>query len=302
MQDADWDIFRIVLAVADAGSAVAAADVLGINASTVLRRIARFEEQQGVKLFDRHQSGYTPTLECTAVLDHVRKMEQQVGKISRSLSGKDLRLEGRVSLTTTDTFLDTILPPLLKEFSKSHKNIQVDVLVTTSRLNLRQNDADVALRATREPSETLIGHKISKLSFGVYGSEEMLTNTDSLTLDHAIEHLPWVGLGEELSGSPPYEWMEKNIAKNNIHLFTTSFGSVCRCVAAGNGVAILPSYLGDITPNVQRVEGPIVELDTDLWVLTHRGYRDAARVRAFTDFLVPALREHRILLQGGERD
>ena len=107
MQNMDWDIFRLVVAVADGGSAVAAAERLGVNASTVLRRISRFENDNGVRLFERRQTGYTPTAECEAVIRTAREIEASVAGIGRELLGRDLRLEGRLAVTTTDSLLNS---------------------------------------------------------------------------------------------------------------------------------------------------------------------------------------------------
>ena len=117
MQNIDWDIFRFVVAVADKGSAVSAAESLGVNASTVLRKITRFEEENGICLFERRQTGYSPTVECAAVVEAARQIEQSVAGISRDILGRDLRLEGSVTVTTTDSFLNSILARHIATFS-----------------------------------------------------------------------------------------------------------------------------------------------------------------------------------------
>ena len=130
MQNIDWDIFRFVVAVADKGSAVSAAQSLGVNASTVLRKIGKFEEENGIRLFERRQTGYSPTVECAAVVEAARQIEQSVASISRDILGRDLRLEGRVTVTTTDSLLNSVLAPHISAFSRRNPRIQIEVSVT----------------------------------------------------------------------------------------------------------------------------------------------------------------------------
>jgi len=102
----DWDDLRYILSVYDNGSALAAAQTLGVNATTVQRRVGRFEKQNGVRLFERLKSGYSPTPECEALVRASRDIEESTQRIKREILGRDLRLEGRITVTSTDTFVD----------------------------------------------------------------------------------------------------------------------------------------------------------------------------------------------------
>lgn len=298
MHNADWDIFRLIIAVADSGSAVAAAARLGVNPSTVLRRIAKFEEKNGIRLFDRRQTGYTPTLQCAAVVETARLMEQNVNDISRDILGSDLRLEGTVSFTTTDTFLESLLAPSLAQFARLQPQIRVEVTVTNSRLNLTRHDADVALRASSQPPESLIGQRISSLEFGIYGEHHWVEQESLSTKNVQLQSLPWIGAGESLSGSPVGKWIAENVPESAIVLSVDTFPAMMACAEAGTGLAVLPCCLGDRKATLTRIGEPVAAMRSSLWLLTHKGYRNAARVRAFVDFIAPALRANRPLLEG----
>ncbi len=298
MQSVDWDIFRVIVAVADSGSAVAASERLGVNASTVLRRIAKFEEQHGLRLFERHQTGYTPTAQCEAVVETARTIEQNVADISRDILGSDVRLEGTVSFTTTDTFLESILAPYLAEFSKLHPKIHLEVAVTNSRLNLTRHDADVALRPSSKPPETLIGQRVSGLAFAVYRAKDALGDVGSFDGDPFRSVHPWVGIGDSLQGSPVGKWIADNVPEENIVISADTFPAIAHCAKAGAGLAVLPCCLGDRDPALERIGVPLDNVEIALWLLTPRGYRNAARVRAFIDFIAPALRSARPLFEG----
>src|SRR3712207_1272522 len=112
----DWEDLRFVLAVADARSLAAAARALGVNHTTVLRRVVAFEERLGVRLFDRLASGYALTAGGEELLATARGMAEIVAGLERKLAGQDLRLEGTLRVTTTDTLMASILPSLLARF------------------------------------------------------------------------------------------------------------------------------------------------------------------------------------------
>ena len=294
----DWDIFRVVMAVADSGSAVAAASKLGVNPSTVLRRIAKFEDDNGVRLFERHQTGYAPTVECAAFVEAARQIEHRVAEISRDILGRDLRLEGKLTVTTTDTFLHTLLAQQIAEFSARHSRIRIDITVTNTRLNLTRHDADVAIRASKKPPETLIGQRVSGVAFAVYGSTALINALPARRRLEDCRELPWVGIGETLTGSPIGPWLQENVPADSIIMTADTFTAIRDCAVAGCGFAVLPCCLGDRTKALERITPPVREMETSLWVLTHADLRGAARVKAFTEHVVRWLRANRDALEG----
>ncbi|MDA4844111.1 LysR family transcriptional regulator [Hoeflea poritis] len=297
MQNPDWDIFRYVIAVVDSGSAVAAAERLGVNASTVLRKIAKFETDNGVRLFEKRQSGYRPTAECATIVEEARKIEQNVMAINRDLLGRDLRLEGRLAVTTTDSLLVSLLAPLIEVFTAHHPRIRVDVSVTNSRLNLPKQDADIAIRASKMPPDTLVGQRVSGLVFAVYAPAVFADGTSD-DRGQVLGNSRWVGIGQALSASPVGEWMSRNVAPGQIAMTADTFVAVRDCALAGIGIAVLPCCLGDTSRGLVRLTGPISEMDTSLWVLTHSDIRGAARVKAFNEFVTRELRAKSALLEG----
>lgn len=182
MQNMDWDIYRFIMAVADSGSAVAAAENLGVNATTVLRRINRFEEENGIRLFERKQTGYRPTVECAAVVEAARRIEFGIADINRDILGRDMRLEGQLRITTTDTMLCAVLAPHLKRFGELYDKIRLDVSVTNTRMSLTRQDADIAIRPSKNPPDTLVGQRVSGVGFGVYATIQNVPNGDSQNL------------------------------------------------------------------------------------------------------------------------
>jgi DNA-binding transcriptional LysR family regulator len=298
MQSMDWDIFRYVIAVADSGSAVAAAKHLGVDGTTVIRRITRFEKQRGIQLFERLPTGYSPTAECEAIIRVARDLQEGVTEINRRITGHDLRLEGTISVTTTDSFLEAVVGDIIAEFCTLNPLIHIETMVTTNRLSLSRQDAHVAIRAAQEPQDHLVGQRIADVAFAVYGAPSLVGDLEGSLDDEDLNSLPWIGMGESLSRSQARQWMNAHVASEAIKVTSDTFMAMRALARGGAGLAVLPCCLGDPDPSVVRLLGPIAETATPLWVLTHPDVRKAARVRAFSTFAARQLRGRQGLLEG----
>lgn len=298
MQGIDWDIFRYVIAVADNGSAVAAAKQLGVDGTTVIRHITRFENERGVQLFERLPSGYSPTVECEAIIKVARDLQEGVSEIDRRITGHDLRLEGAISVTTTDSFLEAVVADIISEFCALNPLIQIETMVTTNRLSLSRQDAHVAIRAIREPQDHLVGQRIADVAFAVYGAPKLVQKMAGKNDEQALYGMPWVGTGESLSRSLARLWMNEHVPAEAVKVTSDTFVAMRALARGGVGLAVLPCCLGDPDPDLVRLLGPIDEIATPLWVLTHPDIRKAARVRAFSTFAAKQLRGQLPLLTG----
>jgi len=290
----EWDDLRFVLAVAEAGSLAGAARRLGVNHTTVLRRIGAFEKRLGVRLFERLPTGYVPTAGGEELIAAARAVDETVTRLERKLAGKDLRLSGVVRVTTTDTLMDAILPDMLRAFRDSYPGIQVEVAISNLMFNLTKREADVAIRPASKPPETLVGRRVAKIAFAIYASPRYLA-------DNPRQDLPghrWVVPDDSLAGTAAGKWMRSQFAGSEIALRADSLLALRQAAQAGLGLAPLPCYLGDAAPDLVRVDGPIAEMETSLWILTHADLRHTARIRAFTEFAANALAQRRPLFEG----
>ncbi|MEP0940660.1 MAG: LysR family transcriptional regulator [Rhizobiaceae bacterium] len=298
MQSIEWDIFRYVIAVADNGSAVAAAKVLGVDGTTVIRHISRFEKQRGIQLFERLPSGYSPTAECEAILKLARDLQEGVTEINRRITGHDLRLEGTISVTTTDSFLEAVVADIIAEFCSLHPQIQIETMVTTNRVSLSRQDAHVAIRAAQEPQDHLVGQRIAEVAFAVYGAAKVVDQLAGHRDIATLGNLPWIGMRDALSRSLAWQWMSTHIPSDAVKVTSDTFVAMRALARGGAGLVVLPCCLGDPDPEMVRVIEPIKETATTLWVLTHPDVRKAARVRAFSSFAGRQLRNQQALLEG----
>jgi len=270
--------------VANKGSISAAARELGVNRSTVLRRIDRFQHDLNCRIFDRGDSGYVMTPEAEKMINAAREVENTLFDMQRQIAGRELRLEGEVRVTTTDTFVLAVLGPQLSRFSERHPHIVVELLVTNNILDLNRRDADIAIRPTAQPEPNLVGRRLCDIEFAVYAVPGLL---ERATTDLYAGR--WIGFADDLATTPVGAWLGGKVQQRNICARCDAFVGVRSLAEAGIGFALLPCLLGDASERLLRVAEPVAEITTGLWILTHPDLARSARVHAFIDHFSEAL-------------
>jgi DNA-binding transcriptional LysR family regulator len=291
----EWGDLQHLLAVADTGSLAGAATALGVNRTTVLRRINTFEHKHGVRVFERLPSGYVLTSEGQELFAAARALEHTIETLERKIAGQDQRAEGIVRLTTTDTLLASILPVHLSAFRRAHAGIVLDISTSNTLLDLAKRDADVAIRPVVDPPETLIGRRVSAVAFAVYASHDHVRHHD---IGAPLAEQEWIAPSAMLAHTSVARWMSDAVPQARKVLQLDSLLATRDMCAAGAGVSALPCYLADGDPRLVRVRAPMKEMTTALWILTHPDLARTTRVRLFVQFMARALGEQRSLIEG----
>jgi len=291
-----WDDLRIVAAVGRTRLPSAAAALLGLNISTVSRRLAQVEQTLGVRLFDRRRSGYVPTDEGAELIALGERVELDIVTVVRRVSAHDQGVTGTLRITTSDSLLLHFFTPIIAAFKAENPAIRIEVLVGNSALNLARGESDVALRATKMPPENLFGCRIAAIAWAPYGRRSDFA-AGPPPPDRLYQQ-QWVSYAAELSALKAFSHIESRVAPERIAYRVDSVASVGAAIAAGLGIGLLPCMLGDLMDDLIRV-GPILpELTDDLWLLTHPDIRKAERVQAFMAFCAAATAKRRAFIEG----
>ena len=287
-----WDDFRVLLAVLREGSFSGAALSLGIEQSTVSRRIAALETALAGALFDRVATGPRPTELALALRVHAERVEADVLALLDQASAQRGIIQGRVRLALTESFaVHVLIPYLLKPLRTLHPELAVDLLIGEQAADLAQREADLALRFFRPRDGDLVAKRITTLATAVLGHRDYLEGRtltpdalDWIVLDvpHAVVPIS-VHISEQLNVQPAL--------RTNGHL------AQIEAVRAGLGVALLARTVMQLDPALVAVElglppGPEVEL----WLVAPSSLLRLPRVRAVWDFLDTQIS----LLQAGE--
>jgi len=294
-QHIPWGDLKTVLAIAETGSLSGAARRLGVSHATVFRRLGAIEQRLGVKLFERDTGGYAPTPAGEDVAGAAKRIEAEVVGIERRVAGRDLLPSGSLRLTTTDTLLAGLLTPILAGFRCDYPDISLEISVSNAPLSLSRREADVALRVTQAPPESLVGRRIGRIAQAVYGAAAACP-AQAPGAGPALAS--WVGPDETLWYPQLDAWMKRQGHEARCAYRVDSLKGIHWAVRAGIGVAVLPCYMGDADQDLVRLGEPIPEMGADLWLLTHPDLRRVMRVRAFIDYVGDAVRERGRLLAG----
>jgi DNA-binding transcriptional LysR family regulator len=277
-----WDDLQHFLAVCRHATIGGAARALGVNHSTVLRRLASLEVALGQRLFDRLPSGYVLTERGHELAASLAGIAEQIDTAERRVAGGDLAIEGVIRLTTTDTLLHSLLMPYVAEFRWQHPAVEIQVVVNNSFLNLTRREADVAVRGTNKPPENLVGRRVGTIETALYASRDY---AKSLGKTWVHDELRWIAPDEALAHLESAKWMRQHVKPGCIVMRADNLVALADAVAAGVGAAFLLRPLAEMRRSLVQLQEPMRQMDTSIWVLTHPDLRRVARVRALTDFL-----------------
>ncbi len=293
----DWNEFRIVLAIGRAGSLVGAARDLGHDHSTVFRWLNALERRRGVQLFDRGANQYVPTEAGAQMVMAAERLEAEIMALDRSIAGRDAKLLGKLRITSSETLSYRILNEVLEGFRQEHDGIELELLVDNRQLDLIRREADIAIRATRPHEGELFGRKIASTPWTFYGSRLYLAGREPPTDIASLSRHVVIGWDNGAVAAAS-TWLAENISPHAFAYRSSSLINQLMAVKAGLGLALLPCYLGDLEPDIERVHEPLAELTRELWLITHKDLRNTARVRAFFDHVGGGLLARRALLEG----
>ncbi len=294
-----WDDLRFFLAVAREGSLAAAARSLGVNQSTVFRRINQLEEGLGARLFDRQARGYALTGVGEDMLARASRIEDDVLALDRSVLGADAALHGTVRVTTVDEVLGC-LAPHLKCFRDEYPGISLEVNTELRLFSLGRREADVAIRPGRTPTEPdVVGRNLVRIAVAAYASPAYLAGRKrprkpASLADHDL-------IGFDRSGVAMVRWLYEAVAEPRFSFRSNSMVAQMHGARAGLGVAILPRFMGDSEPDLEHLFTVDASWDYHLWLLTHADLRQTARVRAFVEFVTEAITADRAMYEGTGR-
>jgi DNA-binding transcriptional LysR family regulator len=291
----DWNDLRHLIAVSRAGSTLAAARALGVNQSTVHRRLVELERRIGLGLVKRRPSGYRLSELGEALIDDLLAVETAVGDLERKIRSLKLDLAGTIRLTCPEPIVPRIAASgLLDRFHERYPGLLVELVTSDRYLNLAEGEADIAFRSGEPVDDRLVGRKVCDSVWAVYASRSYVQKhgrprdiADLAT--HAL-----IGFDGIMQGHRVARWLPAVVPDARIVSRTSSMLGAVAAVKAGVGIAPLPTTLGDAEETLVQVLPPVEALTRAWYLLTPADLRRTPRIAAFVDWLlddIPALRE-----------
>lgn len=285
----EWDDARHFLAIHRKGSLSAAAKQLGVNQSTVGRRLLSLEEKLGVHLFIRTRDGYRIAPAGERLLPHAERMEDHATAIAREITGQVTSLSGTVRVTAADLFGARIIAPMLARFHAQYPDIDLELDADNRLRSLGKREADIAVRIGPNLESGLAVRKVAQFGSAVYASKAYLAKRGRPRDDDWASHA-FIGYSDPLIRMPESQWIEAHATKGCVVLRTINTLAQLEAAVGGMGIAVLPCYAGDAEPELVRLVPSSKCVRNPVWLVVHEDMRQSARIRAISDFLAAELR------------
>lgn len=285
-----WDDARIFLAVAREGSFSSAAKRLSVQHSTVSRRIRALEKKLGTSLVERKASGYELTEAGEELKHSACRIENELLSFEGAVSGQDEDVAGELRVAAIANMASTVLMPCFARFSTAHPKIELNVQVTNNSVRLSEREADVAIRQTNKPLETLIGTRLTTVASAVYGSRKYCAAVKS---GQAVEK--WIGVD---CCDYHRTWTKQAWPQAEHEFYVDETSLTLAAMKEGMGVGFLPCFLGDSDPELARFHEPEKQHELGLWLLYHRDLRSTKRVTLFREHMQREIKQATALFEG----
>jgi DNA-binding transcriptional LysR family regulator len=285
MQTLNWNDLRCILALSRAKSLAAAARLLGVDDTTVARRLTAMQETIGARLYQRLSDG---TLRLTAsgqrAALHAERMEREVHAFETTVSGTSDTVSGTVRLTSVPIIVNHMLVPAANTLLQRHPQLVLEFVGDPRDLSLTRREADLALRQARPKTggAKVTARRIGTLEYAVYASASCSARE--------AKTLPWITYDEALAHLPQARWIAATAVRNEERIAAVRVDDAApllEAVAAGLGRSLLPCIVADRDPRLRRL-GPRPRaplLARELWLLVHSELRRLGRIEAVIEWV-----------------
>jgi DNA-binding transcriptional LysR family regulator len=281
----DWNLIRSFLAVADAGTLLAAAKKSRVSQPTIGRHIDELEAAIGVTLFVRGRSGMALTEAGLSLLADARAMAAEADRFSLKAAGRSADVSGTVRITASNVVATYILPPILAALKNAEPGIDIELVPSNTVANLLARDADIAIRMVRPVQNDLIAMKVNALAMGVHAHQTYLAVFGEPQDVEALYHHRLVGYDRD---PLILNAMAAMGLRNDRHMFTFRTDdqvAYWELVKAGAGIGFGSRFLARQTPGMKTIMHDLKIEALPMWLASHQELKTSLKIRKVMDFL-----------------
>lgn len=280
-----WDEIRTAYHVARAGTVSGAAQELGVHHATVIRHIDTLEEQMGVRLFQRHARGYTPTEAGADLLRVAQATDDQFAQLAGRIRGQGDTVTGDLVVTSLASF-SHVMTPILVRFQRAHPDVSVRYLTGSRLFRLEYGEAHVAIRAGSPPDQPdNVAQKFSIENIALYGSKDYIALNGMPSGEDDLKSHRFVSWDQPQSRAPYHQWLKDNIAPKRVTFKVVDDRSLQQAILAGAGLGFMLERMAGCHPDLVQVLPARAEWASPLWLVTHVDLHRTAKVQTFLTFL-----------------
>ncbi len=276
-----WDEIRTAFHVARLGTVSGAAEVLGVHHATVIRHIDALEKRLGVRLFQRHARGYTPTEAGSDLLQVAQATEDQFAQFAARIKGRGEAVTGELVVTSLPDLMPH-LAPVLVGFQQQHPGLRVRYLTDTRLLKLEYGEAHVAIRAGRAPGEPdNVVQPFLQIGFGLYGARSYIDRAGRPETEADLARHSFIGPDSDANRAPFFRWLVQAMPTDAVTFRCTDIGAMQVAVEQGAGLGFLPAWWARNQTGLVEVMPPRPDWQVELWLVTHVDLHRTTKVQAF---------------------
>jgi DNA-binding transcriptional LysR family regulator len=280
----DWNDFRYFLAIARAGTFAAAARELGVEHTTVGRRLTALETALGTRLFIRGPEGLTITGAGREVLPLAEELAARAQAIERRVSGEDSRVEGTVRVSVSEA-LSGYFVKQSAALRERLPGLTVEVQTGNHASDLLRGEADLAVRARPVTEPDLVARRLVRAGWSLYAAVDYVARRGAPPDPETLAGHDVIAFDDSMAGTPGGLWFAAHAKGCNVAMRGNSVVAVLNAAVCGMGLAVLPCFLGACEPQLRRLT-PRILGDREIHLVVHPDLARAARIRAVMDFIV----------------
>jgi len=285
MQTLNWNDLRIFLAIDRSAGLIAAGRRLGLDQTTVARRLAALEANLGVKLVERTPRGAALTGPGQTLLEHAERIEAEIIAAGARLGSAGPELSGTVRLSTPEAFGAHLVAPAARAFHERHPGLQLELVPETRSVNLMRREADIAVTLSRPTRGRLVTEKLSDYSLGLYAARSYIDAHPPLCSLDELRRRPLVWYIDELIDVPELRYIDQVAAGAPTVFRSNSIAAQQAAVASGLGFGVLHRFVAKDDPRLAPVLPEALSLERSYWLSIHEDLASLPRIRAVAEFL-----------------
>ncbi len=295
----DWDDIRYFLEVARTQRASAAAARLGVEHTTVTRRIRHLEADLGQLLFDKSRtSGFTLTRSGQQLLAHAEQMETHLYNAQEQLQGVSQSPAGHVRVAATEAFGSCIVAPLCAQFQGRFPDMTIDVLPVPRFVSLTRREADIAITIERPARGPYVTRKLTDYTLLLYGTQACFDRYGAVNSEGDLHHHRFISYVDELLFSDQLRYLEDILPFTKPVIKSTSVIAQYYSCLQGHGLAILPCFLAGQNPQLLPVLQDRIGITRSFWIYYHEDLKRLKRIVMLSEHLCDIIGNNRLLVQG----
>lgn len=265
----DWDHLRFFAALAHTGTLAGAARVLAVEHTTVARRIQALEQQLGYPLFARDASGHKLNAAGRQLLPVAQAMEKAVRGVEHlalQSTAEAAAVAGLVRVGVTEGLGVQLLAAPLALLTRQHPKLSIDLLALPRLMHLSRREADIVISLERPKRGTVVVSKLAHYHLYLYGERQYLARKPLVRSSEDLRHHQFIHYVDDLLFSQELQLLGQLHKPAQFVFRSTSIAAQCEAVRAGAGLAVLPAFLADRDPLLQRVLPEVAQFERTFWM------------------------------------